>query len=215
MKWPAAIKKTLFAGVSREDAFEKAIAGLDLNEPVRGYIRNQLENLPGPEDVWSTHFSGSTNLRLKGTLQDTHSGINCSADRAFQVNNDVPGTRRNGDNSRRPREVAAIESVGPSRLIVLEVDVVHNANVSGITGQDRLNHVARSSRDFVVKKVHRLSGLSSIVASITVPVEEGVPRARILWIAFVASFEDRRQSKSRIIPAIRLPTMIATTMINP
>ena len=56
--------------------------------------------------------------------------------------------------------------------------------------------------------------LSSIVALITIPVEEGSPRARILSIAFVASFEDRRQSNSRMIPAIKLPVIITVTTIN-
>jgi len=43
--------KDISVGVSREDAFQKAIAGLHLNDVTKAYIRDQLENLPGPEDV--------------------------------------------------------------------------------------------------------------------------------------------------------------------
>jgi hypothetical protein len=48
----AAYQRELFAGVSREDAFENAAAATHLtNHASWGYVRSVLENLPGPEDV--------------------------------------------------------------------------------------------------------------------------------------------------------------------
>ena len=164
-------------------------------------------------------YSGEqeAHLRLQGALQHPHGSIHGSANRSSHVHNDIPVARRNIDHRRRSSEETTIVLIRSVRSIVLEVEVVHNADVGGISGQNRLNHVARSGRDFVMKKVHRLSGLSSIVASMTVPVpgEEGSPRARIRWIPLVTSFEERRQSKSRIVPAIRLPTIIATGLSQP
>lgn len=43
---------SLFAGSSREDAFQDASAGLELTNHVTWeYVRDALENLPGPGDV--------------------------------------------------------------------------------------------------------------------------------------------------------------------
>ena len=45
-------QRSLFAGTSREDAFQEAIAGLELRNHVTWeYVREALENLPGPGEV--------------------------------------------------------------------------------------------------------------------------------------------------------------------
>ncbi len=43
-------QQALFAGSSREEAFQDALYGLQINQATLPYIRETLENLPGPED---------------------------------------------------------------------------------------------------------------------------------------------------------------------
>ena len=45
-------QRALFAGSSREDAFQEAAAGLELKNHVTWeYVREALENFPGPGEV--------------------------------------------------------------------------------------------------------------------------------------------------------------------